>query len=154
MPLESDAGRTRTWTAGPVVAGTVVGFLAGLVGLLLTTWLFSTPAGGLVGAVGCGVAVALRSEADLDRVVVQSVVADVASSVLFFLFVLLAYLGAVALSEGLTVIGAIWAGLLYLVFGGLGVAVPVGLVSVGLAAGSAAITALALRRTMDPLTLD
>lgn len=151
MPLESGAGGIRPPAPRPIVAGAVVGFLTGLLGLLATTWLFSAPVGGLVGAVGCGVTVAVRSDAALERVVVQSVVADVVSSVLFFLFVLVAYLGAVALEEGMTVIGAVWASLLYLVFGGLGVAVPVGLVSVGLAGSSGAITAIALRRVNDPV---
>ena len=141
----------RRWKA-PIAIGTVVGLITGLVGMLATELLFSTFLGGLVGAVGCGVTVASRSEERLRTVVFQALVADIVSSIAFFVLVYLAYIAVVSLTEGVPIIGAIYFALLYLVFGGL-VAVPVAVFSLGITGVAAAVTLFLTRRRAESAAL-
>ncbi|MFP8955152.1 hypothetical protein ACLI4Y_00350 [Natrialbaceae archaeon A-CW3] len=132
--------RSREWN--PRVAGVVAGLLTGFLGLLATLILIENPIGGLVGAIGCGITVAYVSQGRLRTIIVDAAVADVVSSIVFYVFVLAAFLLFVAVTEGLLVILAggvftIW----YVIFGGP-FAVFVGGISLVITCISATVTAL------------
>lgn len=136
----------------PIAIGASVGLITGFVGIFVTELLFSTSVGGFVGAVGCGVTVAYRSEERLRTVVFQALIADVVSSIAVFVLVYLAYVAMVSLTEGFLLLGAIYFALLYLAFGGL-VAVPVAILSLGITGVSATVTSLLTRQRADPAAL-
>lgn len=137
----------RRWTPS-IVVGATVGVVTGFIGLYVTELLFSTSAGGFVGAVGCGVAVAYHSDERLPTVVGQALIADVLSSIAVFVLVYLAYVTMVSLTEGFLLIGAIWFALMYLVFGGL-LAVPVAIISLGITGVAATLTSLIKQLTAN-----
>lgn len=123
----------------PIAIGAIIGLITGFVGIYVTELLFSTSVGGFMGAVGCGVTVAYRSEERLRMVVFQALIADVMSSIAFFVLVYLAYIATVSLTEGFLILGAIYFALLYLGFGGM-VAVPVAILSLGITGVSTTVT--------------
>lgn len=127
------------------MAGTVVGLGTGLIGMYALSGIFPTGAGGLVGAVGCGITVAYLSEKRLSELVWDAVIADMVSSIVFFVLVLVGYIAMVGVTEGLAVISVVWFSVLYLVFGGL-MAVSIGAVSLIITAVSATVTALIMQR--------
>lgn len=133
----------------PIMAGAAVGLITGFIGIFATMVMFSAPVGGLVGAVSCGITVASISEMGPYEVVVHAVIADMVSSIAFFSLVLITYLTMVWLTEGLAIISAIWFSMVYLVLGGLAVAVPVGVVSLGITGVSAIVTSLVKKRLAD-----
>lgn len=136
-----------TWY--PILAGAVVGLVTGLLGMFVTMAVSGHPLGGFVGAVGCGVTAALLSRGVYEGVV-HAVVADVASSLAFFLLVLVGYLAYVWATEGLALVSAIYFTMMYLGIGGLGAAVPIGMVSLVVAGLSAAIAGLARGSLAEP----
>lgn len=133
------AGR---WTRRrfPILAAAAVGFVTGTGGLLLTVLLVDSPWGGLAGAVGCGVTAVYLSEGGLATGLVNAIVADIVSSVAFFLLVLGGYLVYVWAAEGLDGLSAAVFAALFVGYAGLGVAVPVGIVSLGIAVVSGTVT--------------
>lgn len=131
----------------PIVAGAVVGLVVGVAGVLVSTALAETPIGGFSGAVACGITAVYLSRASLADSLVNAVVADILSSIAFVILVLATYLAFVWSTEGLSMLGAALFTYVYLVFGVLGVAVPVGLLSIVLAITAGAITALVMDRT-------
>lgn len=133
----------------PVVAGAVVGLGTGLAGMFATILLYTNPLGGFVGAVFGGVTAAYLSNGGFYDDVAHAIVADVVSSVAFFLLVLVGYLGYIWFTDGLSIISAIWFTFMYLVLGGLGAAVPIGIVSLVITGVSGAVTALAKERTAE-----
>lgn len=145
------AGSVRVRRGYPILAGAVVGLVTGLVGLFVTTALYASPWGGMVGAVGCGVTAAYLSGHGVFEGLRNAVVADVVSSVAFFLLFLIGYLVFVWFTEGLSALSAaLFTGWFVGIFG-LGVAVPVGTVSLVVAAVSGAVTALLKRRLTGPV---
>lgn len=72
-----------------------------------------------------------------------------ATTIVFFVLVLVASLTLVWVHEGLAVISAIWVSMLYLVFGGL-VAVPTAVISLGITGVSATVTPLVEKRLAEP----
>ncbi len=96
----------------------------------------------MLGAVGTGVTASYLSGTDLFETLVNAVVADIASSLAFFVLILTGYLTLVWYTEGLSPVEAIWFTVFYTVLGGLVVAAPVAVVSLGVAAVSAAATTL------------
>jgi hypothetical protein len=141
----------RRWNA-PIAIGAVVGLITGLVGMFVTELLFSRLLGGFFGAVGCGATVASCSEERLRTVVFQALVADVVSSIAFFVLVYLTYITVVSLTDGISILGAIYFALLYVVFGG-SVAAPVVMFSLGITGVSATVTLFLTRRRAGPAAL-
>lgn len=148
---DSDGNAWWRW-ASLIAIGAFVGLITGVVGIHVTELLFSTSAGGFMGAVGCGVAVAYRSKERLRMAVLQALIADIVSSVTFFVLVYVAYIAIVSLTEGFLVLGAIYFALLYLAFGGL-VAVPVAILSLGITGVSATVTLFLTRQRAELATL-
>lgn len=137
----------------PVVAGAVVGLVVGVAGVLVSTALAETPVGGFSGAVACGITAVYLSRTSLVDSLVNAVVADLLSSIAFVLLVLATYLAYVWSTEGLSMLGAALFTYVYMVFGVLGVAVPVGLLSIVLTVTAGAITALVMDRTGAATTI-
>lgn len=131
----------------PIVAGAVVGLLVGVAGILVSTALAGTPVGGFTGAVACGITTVYLSRASLADSLVNAVVADLLSSIAFVVLVLVTYLTYVSSTEGLSMLGAALFTYVYMVFGVLGVAVPVGLLSIVLTVTAGTITAHVMDRT-------
>lgn len=144
-----DGGRCKR--RYPLLAGAAVGFVTGVLGVFATTNLYGSPIGGFVGAIGCGVTAVALSENSVTEALVNALVADVVSSIAFFLFAVGGYLTFIWATEGITVLSAISFSSVTLLFG-LGVAVPVGIISLCLAGLSGAVTALVLhpRAGSDP----
>lgn len=138
------AGSTRLL---PIGVGAVVGLVTGVTGILVLPGGAVTVGGGLIGAVGGGVTAAALSDHGLRGDVANGVAADLLSSALFFLVVLVAYLATVAAEEGLAVIEAVYFSLFYVVFGSA-VAFPVALVSVAIAGCAAGVTSVAKRAVL------
>lgn len=144
MNTASVARRSRSH---PVLAGAFVGLVAGLVGLLAPA--LGAPLlggvsvfGGMLGAVAGGATAAYLADDGLRTDVLYACLADVLSSVLFFVLVLVGYLAFVAHEEGLALVSAVGASFFYVVFGSL-VAIPVGIVSLCVAAASGAAMSMA-----------
>lgn len=144
MDSRAIVGSVRNRRSHPIVAGTVVGLITGVIGLFATLLISSTSAGGILGAVGCGVTVAYLSEGPLYKLVGHAIIADVLSSTAFFFLVLFAYLAMVWVTEGLAVVSAIWFSMMYLVFGGM-MAVTVAVISLVITGFSATVTAFVIR---------
>lgn len=137
----------------PIVAGAVVGLVVGVVGVLVSTALAETPVGGFAGAVACGITAVYLSRASVSESLVNAVVADILSSIAFVVLVLATYLAYVWSTEGLSMLGAALFTYVYMVFGVLGVAVPVGFLSMVLTVTAGAITALVTDRTGAATTI-
>ena len=122
----------------PILAGAAAGLLTGTVGLLVVPW------GGMVGAVGGGVAAASLSDDGRATDVANAVAADLVSSAAVFLLFLAGYLGYLVAVEGHGAFTVAWVTLLYLVLAPL-VAIPAATASAAVAAGSGAVTSVAKR---------
>lgn len=96
------------------------------------------------------VSVAHLSDERLSTVVVHAMIADIASSIGFFVLVLFAYLTVVWFHEGLAIIEAIWISMMYVVFGGLLVAVPAAAISLCITGVSAIVTSHIEQRIAEP----
>lgn len=132
----------------PILAGAVVGVVTGILGVFATTKLHGSPIGGFVGAISCGVIVGALSEGGVTEAVLSALVADLVSSVAFFLFSVGGYLTFIRATEGLSVLSVLSFSPVTL-FVGLGVAVPIGIISLCLAGLSSAATALVRSRWAD-----
>lgn len=116
-----------------VLAGTAVTLIVGTAGLVLTV------VGALLGAVAGGATTAYLADDRLGVDVLHACAADVVSSLLFFVLVLVYYLAIVASEEGLALVSAAGVSFYYGLIGGT-VAVPIGMLSLVIAALSAAVT--------------
>lgn len=128
----------------PITTGALVGLLVGVIGILVSTELSGSPLGGFAGAVACGVTAVSLTEQGFKEGIVNAVVADVVSSIALVVLVLTTYLAYVWSTEGLSMLDVALFTYVYMVFGVLGVAVPVGIVSIGLTAVAGALTALVI----------
>lgn len=126
----------ETWWV-PILAGAVVGLVTGTIGMALAPPDVFAFAGGMLGAVCGGSAAAAVSNQGTTEDVVYAGVADVASSVLFFVIVVVALL--VEPNEPL---GALLFAPYLLLFGTV-VAVPIAAVSLFVALLSGLVTSLA-----------
>lgn len=132
----------------PILAGAVVGLVTGVLGVFATTNLHGSPIGGFIGAISCGVTTVALSDGGPSTALVNALVADVLSSVAFFLFSVGGYLTFIWATEGLAIISVIPFSYVTLFFA-FGVAVPTGIISLCLAGLSGGITVLVLHRRPD-----
>lgn len=137
----------------PIVVGALVGLLIGVAGILVSTTLAETPIGGFAGAVACGITAVYLSQEGFYDGSVHAIVADILCSIAFVVLVFTTYLAYVWATEGPSMLGAALISYFYMVFGVLGVAVPVGLVSIVLTVIAGTITALLMDRTDAPTVI-
>lgn len=142
MPFDGRPWGRRTV---PVLAGAIVGLVTGIIGVLATTQLGGSPIGGLVGAVGCGITAVFLSDGPVSEALVNALVADVLSSIGFVFLFLGSYLSYIWFTEGLTPLSAASFSFIFLGYVGLGIAVPVGIISLCITGISGTVTALAMR---------
>lgn len=127
-----------------ILTGVVVGLLTGILGLFATSIVASgNPIGGLAGAVGCGITVAILSEEQLSTTLLHATIADVLSSLVFYLLVFVVLLTAIAVTDGLftALLGAAFLTPYYLFFGGI-LAVFIGSISVVITVITATVTVM------------
>lgn len=132
------------WMLRSVAVGAFTGLLVGTVGLLLAPGGAASFAGGMSGAVAGGVAAAYVSDSGLVRDSIVALFADLTSSVVFFVLVV-AGIGATALSGDGGSVPAAFLGSIFVGLWGLVIAIPVAMVSVVIAVLAGATTSLTRR---------
>lgn len=147
MRIDVHHFRNTIWF--PVVLGAIAGLLTGLLGLKIELELGFTPGiGGMVGAVGGGVTAAFVSDRGVTGDIVNAVVADAVSSIVFFSLVI-ASLSYAAIGDEPSLATVLGASAMY-TFYGLPFAIAIANVSLVIAAASGAVTTLA-KQTMSPV---
>ncbi len=123
-----------------IVAGAVVGFATGLLGLVVGALVHESVALPMLGAVCGGATAAWLTDAGIARQVLAALLADLLSSAGFFLLVTVGYPMLLAITT-MDPVAAI-AGPLYFIVFGLVFAIPVALVSAIIAVISGLLTGL------------